>query len=313
MSRPDDYEAEMAQTLFDLELERLLSGDTPENDEAADLVALVDLIRAEGDRPPTDAAVALVAGQAASIVLTAPRTGVPTRSPGRKAGWKLRPQVAVVVGAIVILGAFSGVAVAADGAVPGDALYGIDRALEKIGIGAGHAEERLEEARKLLSEGEASEAVRHATQVLTEEEDGSEVGDARAALEDAAVTLEDDGQPSNAPAREDVELLLDYLRANQGKDVGADGREFGQGVADLARDIGPSGDGGPPTSNSGQGNGNGSDNVQPQGGENQDGNGNGNGQPQGGVDQGGGSRNDGSNSGEEAPGNSETAPGRSDS
>ena len=149
---------------------------------------------------------------------------------------------------------------AADGAVPGDALYGIDRALEKIGIGAGHAEERLEEARKLLSEGEASEAVRHATEVLTEEEDGSEVGDARAALEDAAVTLEDDGQPSNAPAREDVELLLDYLRANQGKDVGADGREFGQGVADLARDIGPSGDGGPPTSNPGQGNGNGSDN-----------------------------------------------------
>lgn len=297
MSRPDDYEAEMAQTLSDLEMERLLSGNNPENDEAADLVALLDLIRAGGDRSPSEAAVALVATQAASIARTAPTAGAPIRRPGRTAGWKLRPQVAVVAGAIVVFGAFSGVAVAADGAVPGDALYGIDRALEKIGIGAGHAEERLEEARALLSDGEASEAVRHVTEVLTEEEDGSEVGDARAALEDAAVTLEDDGQLSSTPAREDVAVLLDYLRANIGDDVGADGKEFGQGVADLARDIDPGGDGGPPTSNPGQG----------------QGNGNGNGQSEGGGNQGGGNGNGGSSSGDQAPGNSGSAPGRSDS
>ena len=170
MSRHDDYEAEMAlATLSDLEMERLLSGMTPENDEAAQLVALLDLIRAEGDRSPSEGAVVRVASQAASLTRAAPTVGVPTRPSGRIAVWRLRPQIAVVAGAIVVFGAFSGVAVAADGAVPGDVLYGIDRALEKIGIGAGAAEERLEEARRLLSEGESSEALRHATEVLTEE------------------------------------------------------------------------------------------------------------------------------------------------
>ena len=130
------------------------------------------------------------------------------------------------------------------------------------------------------------------TEVLTEEEDGSDVDDAQAALEDAAVTLEGEGEPSNIPTLEDVAVLLDYLRANLGNDVGADGKEFGQGVADLARDIHPGGDGGPPTSNPGQG----------------QGNGNGNGQSEGGGSQGGG--NGGSSSGDQAPGNSGTAPGR---
>ena len=159
---------------------------------------------------------------------------------------------------------------AADGAAPGDALFGIDRALEKIGIGAGHAEERLDEARTLLSEGEASEALRHATEVLTEEDEGSDVADARDALEDAAVVIEG-GEPSNSQTQEDVTALLDYIRANRGTDIGADGKEFGQGVADRAHDI-KNDDSGPPTSKPVQGN----DNGQSQGGGNQGG-GNGNG------------------------------------
>jgi hypothetical protein len=46
----------------------------------------------------------------------------------------------------------SGVAVAANRAAPGDALYGIDRALEKIGIGAGGAQERLAGAKASMSD-----------------------------------------------------------------------------------------------------------------------------------------------------------------
>ena len=322
MSRLDDYEAEMAQaTLSDLDVERLLSGMTPENDEAAQLVALLDLIRVEGDRSPSDGAVARVASQAASLTQAMPTVGIPTRPSGRTAGWRLRPQLAVVAGAIVVFGAFSGVAVAADGAVPGDVLYGIDRALEKIGIGAGGAEERLEEARSLLSEGDSSEALRHATEVLTEEEDGAAVGDARAALEDAAavgdaraaledaaVTLEVDDQPTSTPAREDVAVLLDYIRANHGNDVGADGKEFGQGVADLAHDINPGGNGGPPSSDPGQGNDRGNGNDQSQSDENLGD------EKQVRENQGGGNRgangDEGSTGGDQAPGNSGTAPGR---
>ena len=85
------------------------------------------------------------------------------------------------------------------------------------------------------------------------------------------MTVEDDDQPTSTPAREDVDDLLDYIRANHGNDVGADGKEFGQGVADLAHDINPGGNGGPPSSNPGQGNHNGNGNDQSQGDENQGG------------------------------------------
>ena len=57
------------------------------------------------------------------------------------------------------------------------------------------------------------------------------------------MTLEGEGEPSISSSREEVAVLLDYPRANLGDDVGADGKEFGQGVADLACDINPGGDG----------------------------------------------------------------------
>ena len=265
MSRYDDYEAEMAlATLSDLEMERLLSGMTPENDEAAQLVALLDLIRAEGDRSPSEGAVVRVANQAASLTRAAPTVGVPTRPSGRIAVWRLRPQIAVVVGAIVVIGAFSGVAVAADGAVPGDVLYGIDRALEKIGIGAGAAEERLEEARRLLSEGESSEALRHATEVLTEGEDGPAAGDARAALEDAAVTVDMTiSRRALRPGK--MSTISSTSGANHGNDVGADGASSGptwyitstqEAMAGLpptrGRTDNGNGNGGPSSSNPGR-------------------------------------------------------------
>ena len=41
-----------------------------------------------------------------------------------------------------------------------------------------------------------------------------------------------------AAAKDGVTALLTYIADNFGIDVGKDGREFGQGVAQLARDIG---------------------------------------------------------------------------
>ena len=298
MSSFPDYEGEMDNsTLSDREAELLLSGTGPLTEGAAQLVVFVDLIRAEGARVPSEETVARVASEAAEIARsTVPEKQAAARPRRQLAGWRWRPQFGVAAATVLLLISVTGVAAAADGAAPGDALYGIDRALEKIGIGAGHADERLEEARTLLSNGKATETVRHATEVLDAkgQSEGADLEDARTALEDAASNLEDDDAPGNVAVQEDVSELLRYLQENLGNDLGADGREFGQGVADRARDIAP---GQPADSNPSQGNSNGN------GGSN---GGNGNGNGNGGANSGSGGR-DGGNA---APGGSGSAPGQ---
>jgi uncharacterized membrane protein YgcG len=297
MSRLGDYETEMQRsTPPDLDIERLLSGDTSLGEEAADLVVLVALMRAEGIKAPSEETVARVASKAASIARSTRTVG--QQRPERRTAWRLQPQLAAIVGAILLVGVFSGVAMAADGAAPGDRLYGIDRALERVGIGAGGAEERLEEARTLLSEGEAGEAIRHVTEVLDDDAE-FDVTEVRDALDDAATQFEADDEPGKITRREDVAILLDYLRANLGPDIGVDGKEFGQGVADLAHDIGPKDNAGPPSTNPELGNGNGNS------GGNGNGNSGGNGNGNSGGNGHGGSGGDG-----QAPGNSGNAPGR---
>jgi len=267
MSRFDDYKAEMQlSTLPDHDIELLLSGVVPDSDEAAQLVVFVDLIRAEGVGSPSEAMVAQIAREAATVARSTSSLDAPTgaQPPRRWAGWRLRPQLAVATTAVLLFSGVSGVAMAANGAAPGDALYGIDRALERIGIGAGHAQERLDEAKALLSEGEAGGALRHAADVFDDAEEVSEgfdaVGDARAALENAAGGLEDNGDTSTVLVRDNVATLLDYLRENLGEQVGADGKEFGQGVADLARNIAP-GEGEAPTPEPSHDNGKNDDHV----------------------------------------------------
>ncbi len=242
----DDYVAEMpASTLSDEDIELLLSGAIPASDEAGQLVVFVDLIRVEGAiGPPPETTVARVARAAAlaagSAALRDAETGHRRVRP--RAGWRLRPQLAIATAAVLLV-SMSGVAVAANGAAPGDALYWIDRALEKIGIGDGQAEERLDEANALLSEGEVEVALRHATNALQDVEEAptrsNDAENARVALEDAAGNLAKDGDSNILKVKANVSNLIDYLRANIGERVGDDGKDFGQGVADLARAISP--------------------------------------------------------------------------
>lgn len=267
--------------MSDGEIERLLSQGDPLGDEAGSLVLLVELIRADGARAPSEAMVARVAGEAAAIARSTAAVRSHTSPHQRRFAWRLQPNLAITLVMMLLLIGVSGVAVAADGAAPGDALYGVDLALEKLGIGAGEAEERLEEARALLSQGQPKDALQHATEVLDEEEmGGADIQNARKAVEDAALNLEDSDETGNVVVRDEVSEFLRYVKENLGKDVGADGREFGQGVANLARDLAPAQS---EDANNDQGNGNGGAN------------GNGN----GGQDQGTGS-----------PGSSGSAPGR---
>ena len=58
---------------------------------------------------------------------------------------------------LAIVLSFGGVAYGANGPVPGDTLYGLDAALENVGIGGGGLEERLSEAGELIDDGQVDE------------------------------------------------------------------------------------------------------------------------------------------------------------
>ncbi len=130
---------------------------------------------------------------------------------------------AAVTTAFVSIGGFGGLAYAADGAAPGDFLYGIDRALEAVGIGGGGADERLEEVRDLVGRGHVERGLDHAAEsVVTDTA-------AQQALRAAADRLAGSDTPS--VAHQDVATLLTYLADNKGS-------IDGQKVAELARSVG---------------------------------------------------------------------------
>lgn len=129
--------------------------------------------------------------------------------------------------AFVVLG--SGVAAASDSAVPGDPLYVIDRALEKVAINDGGLAERLDEADELAARGQHLEGLNHA-------------GDSLAAASPKAVEALDlvaDYLASNEAAAEDVLIdvsgMLEWMATSD-----VSGRDFGEEVAERARDIGAS-------------------------------------------------------------------------
>ncbi len=148
------------------------------------------------------------------LVSPEPRVGLLSR---------LRARAATAVAAsVVAVGGLTGVAYASNGAVPGDVLYGLDRALESVGIGNGGAAERIAEAIDLVSGGNPGQGLEHAATLVPDD------AGAEAAVFEAAAGL---GPAEPAAVQEDVLALLAYLRDNVG-DID------GQTVADFARAIG---------------------------------------------------------------------------
>lgn len=244
MSRFSDYRYEMTGTVrTDREIEQLLSGVPADGGEFDALVPFVDALRAQAVPTPSDAAIDRFAAEAAAIA----RAGLMTRATVSNVRFlsslpRLRPQLAAALATIVLLAGMTGVAAAADGAAPGDALYAVDRALEKLGIGDRGADERLEEAAQLVADGDPERALEHAAETFDEAaaagQDMAAVNEARDAIADATVRVLSSAEDGSAAiVQENVAILLRYIRENLGKDVGADGREFGQGVSELARNI----------------------------------------------------------------------------
>ena len=243
MSRFDDYPGDMFATVVtDEDIELLLAGSAPANKELAELAVFVDLIRATSVQMPSESHVVEVAAHAATIARsTAPSASARQRVRRRAwVSWRSRPQVALTLGAVLVTFAFAGVATASNSAAPGDALYAIDLTLERIGIGAGHVEERLDEANSLLSSGMTDLALAHAAQAIDlsggDTDEIAALKEAKAALIEAAEQIDAGPGTDALLIHQNVSALLAFIHENH-QMTGVDKKDFGQRVAALAREI----------------------------------------------------------------------------
>lgn len=199
------------------EIELLLSGSTEASDVHADLSWFLTALADQRPAPPHDVE------HMATALASAARSSVPgsLRTRPRRAA---RRMVALAA-SVGLLFAMSGIAIAADNAAPGDLLYGVDRAFELIGIGDGGIEERIAEFDTLLTRGDDAAAYEFLEEVIaTWNEDES--AEAQAHLDvvtDARAQV----------AKDNVAEHQQFIEENKKNGVGADGRDFGQGVAHI--------------------------------------------------------------------------------
>ncbi|MGD2044435.1 MAG: hypothetical protein PVJ28_12355, partial [Acidimicrobiia bacterium] len=135
------------EELFDRDIETLLNGGTPANTDLIPLRRVVEELRSLADPPLSVGFIEFHAAESASTAAQTRAQSPARRRTGRVDGLvrNLRRRATATVATLVMLTSATGMAWAADGAVPGDWYYGLDRALESIGIGAGGAAERLQE------------------------------------------------------------------------------------------------------------------------------------------------------------------------
>ncbi len=142
--------------------------------------------------------------------------------------WRRRAGVAGLVALAASIGV-AGTAAAADNAIPGDALYGVDRAFEAFGLGDGGIDERLDEAVELDDQGDAEEAIEHAAKALRE---SGEIGAADALLV-AAEAVSNDNPGESSDTRASVSALLQFMASGETR-----GADFGAAVSERAKAIG---------------------------------------------------------------------------
>jgi hypothetical protein len=154
-----------------------------------------------------------------------------------------RRRLVALVATMAMFFALSGVAAAANRAVPGDFLYPLDLAFESIGIGAGGVNERLEEFDVLVTRGE------HELAFELLDEFSATASDSEAAQAQAHIVSTAARSSLFAAAVQDkVDEKREFIEENQGRGTGLEGRDFGQGVAtrtpsqptqEAAKDTGP--------------------------------------------------------------------------
>ncbi len=217
--------------ISDADIERILRGRAPEGPGLSRLVSVIDELRAQCDAPLRPEVIARHVAMAAE----AARAAVPSEtapSPVTRAPrWRLIPRLGTALAAFALLLGMTGVSVASDAAAPGDPLHGIDLALERIGVGAGGAAERIAEGEALAISGMPVEALDHVSSALGENSQAS------TALKDAAERLRvEDPNVDLARADADVAAILAWMSTTN-----LEGRDFGQSVAERVKALGQGG------------------------------------------------------------------------
>jgi hypothetical protein len=221
------------------EVERLLSESRVEEESLGRMSSAIQAIRSVGERVPGEAETQRFAAEAARLVPAHQQrqaSHVLSAHGATGHSW-LRTRlrlVGAVTAVIVVLCAFSGLAYAANGAAPGDTLYGLDRALEAVGIGDGGLQERLTEAGRLVERGRTQEGlVFAADEILRVAGADEDLRSAAMVLRAAADALVGGQAASTA---EDLGLIADRLRWMASSEPKS--KEFGQAVLDLAVSLG---------------------------------------------------------------------------
>lgn len=266
MSDPSVYEVDMFDSLYtDSDIDVLLSGGVPDDPELSDLASVVEHLgrhlSPESDESEVERFVAQATAARAGTPTAVSPVAAPTISRRRRT---LLPRYAGALATLVLLMATSGLAAASDEATPGDTLYGLDRALERVGVGAGGADERLAEATVLVNRGRAADALSHVVEAVGNG-DGQEASDALLQAAERVGGLSP-GSEKAAEVDASVTSMLEWMSTTD-----ATGKEYGQGVAERARQIGgekttsPSNGSGGDQSNGGNGEGNGPPDDVPRG------------------------------------------------
>jgi hypothetical protein len=244
--RAGDYGDDMHASWSPGDTENVLRGHRPQSADAAHLESAIAALRSRAHGTVDDSAVAAMASLLAEAALEPTRaTRVPASRlarPRSATPWRRRASI-VGLAALLASAGLAGTAAAADGAAPGDALYGIDRALEVVGIDNGGSTERLVEADQLAGEGDIQGALRHAAGALQGEGDAT----SSAALLAAADQVADNGSGNSAEVKEKVAQMFRWMTTANVK-----GKDFGQTVSSYARGLGGStGDDAHPTTGQG--------------------------------------------------------------
>lgn len=235
MSDYDVYDSDMPDSgLLERDIELLLSGAPPEDPDLAKLAPIFARTRAAFSVVSLEEN-AVQFGREAARIADAARPSHPVEATSRS-GWSpnsLRRRLLVPAAAAAIFVGLTGAAFAADGSAPDDALYGLDRAFEVVGVFNGGASERIAEAQALFANGQIADAVEHAAQVAG---DSPEAAAAAQALHDAAekLRLNEQGSDNAVETRERVADMLEWMATTD-----ATGKEFGQGVAERAGGLTP--------------------------------------------------------------------------
>ena len=254
MSRSNGNEHEMAakRRTDDEQIEAILRGGSDDSP-----ASFFEALRATGaDAPDPEVAERHIAMAAEAARLSPDRLPLRDRIAHRSNTWRRRTVftsfistvLAKVLAASVALAAVAGgVGAVANSAAPGDPLYGIDTALERVHLFDGGAVERLQEAQRLADENRFAAALEHAGQALARADlmrsqaqaQSQELEHASLALREAAQAMSGD-QAAEAPGYQNTEALREQVRAMLQQLAGQieeDGHANGPAIAETAQQF----------------------------------------------------------------------------